>query len=149
MDISTLPLNRQAPGRGQLGYPARVSEFEIHAYLYVKLKTMGYDVRGEVCGHANHRFDLVIFGPEKNAKGRTRIMPVRIIEVKRGRCTSKPTTRSGKQVCGYYERYGVPVDLVGGLKEAKAYVEIIRSIIPLPSGAAPSEAWAPDPATAG
>jgi hypothetical protein len=59
-------------------YPPRHSEFEIHAYLYHRLHSIGYDVRGEVTLYLpTHkcRFDLVIFHNKE---------AVCIIEVKDG-----------------------------------------------------------------
>lgn len=132
LTISASPVNKQASCRSELQYPHKPSEFEIQAFLFINLRRMGYDVRGEVKGHARaSRFDLVIFGKERSASGKCRPMPVRIIEVKRGRQKVAAGTACGDQVLGYYEKYGIPVDLVGSFSEAHAYLaEIGRTICP-------------------
>jgi hypothetical protein len=120
------PINRQAPCRGELHYRTGLSEFEVQAFLYVSLRRMGYDVRGEVMGHVRHaRFNLVVYQPE----GRRRLA-VRIIEVKRCPRAMKSGTRCHQQAEGYYDRYGVPVDVVGGMKEAREYLNRIPLILP-------------------
>ncbi len=83
----------------EISYPKKVSEFEIQATLYSKLKLLGFDVKGEVThrlegqekGFRQCRFDLVIF-----EKGKA----VFIIEVKNHNKTSF-TTRQDRKYSKY------------------------------------------------
>lgn len=79
-----------------IAYPNKPTEFEIHAELYVFLKAMGYNVRGEInhtittdirqrCGYKKSRFDLVVFDDKNEAKI--------IIEVKDGPAHDVSSTR--------------------------------------------------------
>lgn len=99
-----------------VAYPTRdMNEFELHAWLYGKLKNIGLDVRGEVrwfdpVERIQCRFDLVIFENKR---------PHQIIEVKppaakRGK--SVEDTRQGRR----YRLFGVPVTFVYGAEDAKA-----------------------------
>ena len=125
--IDDKPLDNRAPCRGELWYPGNVSEFEVQAFLYCALKSMGYDVRGEVCTRGGRcRFDLVIYRREKTGAG-VRPMPIRIIEVKATR-----GKKWGDQVAEYRRRYGVPVDHVGGMKAATSYVRDVAAIVGVP-----------------
>jgi hypothetical protein len=109
------------------------TEFEIQAFLYASLKNAGYHVRGEVAMFSRRsRFDLVIFDSEKHGATGCRYRPLRIIEVKKRRRSSRRGTKSGNQVHGYYESFGYPVDFVCGMKEARKYLEEIPAACPAP-----------------
>lgn len=103
------------------------SEFEVQAYLYNELKLRGYHVRGEVslCGE-RERMDLVIYGDEEADGGR---MPVRGIEVKRSH-DAESESQCLSQAKRYYEKYGIPVDVVAGMHAARMYLLRIYSILP-------------------
>lgn len=129
LSISELQVNKQAKFRCMLRSP-RGSEFEVQAFLWNELRRMGYVVRGEVsCYDCRARFDIVIY--ENDFKPGDR-WPLRIIEVKKTRRSNCNTTASGAQVHGYYDRFGIPVDLVGGMKEAKRYLKLIPTKLPPP-----------------
>ena len=113
-----------------IDYPSAPSEFEVQAFLYWELKRMGFNVRGEV--HGRHdgkrlRFDLVIFCGKRN--------PVRIIEVKKHtkRFIKAEGIRNQKMARDLtdqvrrYEKSGVPVDVIGAMREAEAYIEKVRA----------------------
>ena len=90
-------------------YPYSFSEAEVMFFLYKELKDKGLDVRAEVTSkNLASRFDLVIFEDK---------IPIRIIEVKRGKNTKKTPGQLSK-----YREYGVPVDFVRGIAEAEKYV---------------------------
>lgn len=128
LSISDKQLNIQAPRRNLLRFTQAASEFEVQSFLFEELKRLGYAVRGEVVTYARKaRFDIAIY----NQHGER--FPVRIVEVKRRRRSAMSGSSSGRQVHRYYDDFGVPVDLVGGLKEARRYLELIRAIIPLPA----------------
>jgi len=99
----------------QVLYPNSFSEFEVQAYLYSKLKRMGFDVRGEVSAvnimGKGSRFDLVIFKKGKASK---------IIEVKKKREQRIQTQRVK------YNRYGIGVHFVMGMEDAEKYIKDIR-----------------------
>lgn len=98
-------------------YKETPSEFEIQAYLYMKLKKKGVNVRGSVPnGRKRERggsqrmvFDLVIFDKNNEAE--------RIIEVKDSLNHRGETAQKKK-----YESTGYPVDYVKSLGQAKKYV---------------------------
>jgi hypothetical protein len=97
-----------------ISYPGEATEFEVQAFLYTSLKLLGLDVRGCVpaSGGADV-FDLVVYSPERTA--------ARIIEVKKA--NRKALARQLKR----YSRYGVPVDEVCGMREAKRYVASVAA----------------------
>lgn len=85
-------------------YPRHRSEFEIQAWLFVKIRSQGIDARGECfsskrVSNKGCRLicDLVLFEEKK---------PFRVIEVK-SEFASKVSVRK-------YDRLGLPVDLVFG-----------------------------------
>jgi hypothetical protein len=100
-------------------YPRRISEFEIHAEVFMILKGLGYDIRGEVSAPGS-RFDLVMF---KNKE------PKVVIEVKR---LKRPNRfRSNGRRISRYRSYGVPVVvclnenyIVDTIEKAKKYYEL-------------------------
>lgn len=115
MHIDTRQTNRQAPKRGLLRQPTNPTEFEVQAFVYSELRRIGWNVRGEVPTFAHKaRFDLVVYDNMDE--------PIRIIEVKCERRSAKRGTRSGDQIGDYYDFYGVPVDLVCGMSEARKYI---------------------------
>jgi hypothetical protein len=100
------------------------TEFEVQAYLYEQLRSLRHNVRGEIktkCGTC--RFDLVVV-----EDGR----PVRLIEVKKGqppinlKKVVRAVKHSRRKQIARYEQFGLPVDSVCGLAEAKQYVEQVR-----------------------
>ncbi len=103
------------------------TEFEIQAFLYAGLDTMGCFVRGEVgtkCGSCV--FDLVIYN------GAT---PVQIIEVKKNRrpaCFGKAgKKRAMRQRLSQIERYkafGVPVAAVSSMSEAEEFLKTMTQV---------------------
>ena len=91
--------------------PKTDTEFEIQAYLFAELRRVGLRVRGCVPVRGGSEvFDLVVFDADWR--------PVRIIEVKKGTPLVGAAVR--KQV-RRYERFGVPVDLVCGMRRAEKY----------------------------
>lgn len=109
----------------EFGYPGDASEFEVQSFLFWSLKQLGYDVRGEVRSKFG-RFDLVIYDSNRD--------PTRIIEVKKW---THEALRTSKKRCRdiprqrlqiiRYERAGVPVDLVAGMKNARKYVGMVTN----------------------
>jgi hypothetical protein len=102
-------------------YPKKLSEFEMHANLFFRLKQEGYDVRGEVTAKNNGRkssFDLVIFNLAGAAV---------IIEVKNSPCEALINGKKTRQAVKYTE-YGIPLlfyttitpldEVVASVKEA-------------------------------
>lgn len=109
---------------GLLQYPKRQSEFEIQAYLFSELKSLGLDVRGEVRAGRESRFDLVVF--EERAA-------TQIIEVKTRRLPRNPasprlremTLRRAEQMARY-RAYDVSVELIEGMRQAELFVQKVR-----------------------
>lgn len=135
--ISQETLNRTAKHHSMLRYPHHATEFEVQAYLWVNLINAGYLARGEVnTHHCRSRFDVVIFERSANANGKKILRPVRIIEVKRS-----PNRGGRQQVDRYFNDYGVPVDFVRSVRDAKAYMERIKLIIPIPELVDRSDMW--------
>lgn len=95
----------------------RPSEFEVQAFLWSGLKSLGIDVRGEVRWQQKKprihcRFDLVIYEEAK---------AVRIIEVKAAPVKHKHglhNTRQGTRYC----KFGVPVTFVYGMSDAQEFL---------------------------
>lgn len=124
LHISNQQINLQARRRSHFRCQGP-SEFEIQAFLYFELRRLGYNVRGEVgTYHSKAKFDLVIYDRKKSGR-----FPLRIIEVKKQRRSREAHTKSGSQIHRYYEDYGVPVDLVGGMDEAESYLKRIVLIV--------------------
>jgi|GEM_PF-3209308 len=116
--------------------PEYVSEFEVQAFIYWKLKELGLNVRGEVKvpfdnsselvkyrraqsrGQAYCRFDLAIF--ENNAL--VEVIEVKTAQSKYYRGPGWTATRQGRR----YRSFGVPVTIVHGMKAAEALVEAHR-----------------------
>lgn len=130
MIFDTRPINRQAPNRGMLRYIHKASEAEVQAWLWAELVRAGYCARMEVACHGHKaRFDIAIFERNPNRSSPKTVMPVRVIEVKRYRkCNQKSL---GMQCDGYYSQFGIPVDRVAGLSQARDYVARIKDILPL------------------
>lgn len=106
---------------GRVRAPDRVSEFEVQAWLYAALKSLGFDVRGEVVvytgderkGFKVARFDLVIFGEDGFA--------TEIIEVKADGRSSGPSSYSRQRV--KYKAFGVKLSYVVGMSAARRYID--------------------------
>lgn len=106
------------------------SEFEVQAYVYHELKRLGLLVRGEVksrCGTC--RFDLVVFVGNR---------PVRIIEVKKGRPALGTKTANAQikktraRQIRQYGKFGIPVDSIVAMRQARIYVEHVERTGSLP-----------------
>lgn len=81
MKINPVMHERQPLSCGKIAYPLKPSEFDIQAELFGRLRTLGFDVRGEVGAYCSdhgkeHRtnLDLVVFNSKRE--------PCVIIEVK-------------------------------------------------------------------
>lgn len=101
--------------------PKRPTEFEIQATLWVGLRALGINARGEVktkfAGRSQVRFDVAVF--ETGGL-------VGVLEIKReGKQlgTDWTTTRQGQR----YGQFGVPVRLVRGMSDAEAAIEDARN----------------------
>ena len=93
------------------------TEFEVHAQLFSRLKSLGVDVRGEITYtdiHTNerYRFDLVIY---KNGKA------IELIEVKSHPVKHKTTLENTRQA-KKYRRFGIDVCFVYGLNDVDEYI---------------------------
>ena len=120
MVISDLPINTQACKRGLFRIAPPITEFEVQAYLYWELLKIGYTVRGEVGVHKGKaRFDLAIYNPSDLR------YPIRIVEVKKRR------GKAAQQSHRYYTDFGIPVDVIGGMKSAERYLAAIQKLLPL------------------
>lgn len=104
-------------------YVRKYSEFEIQAYVYQNLRDMGHDARGEVQSTTKKEekkgkciFDIVVF---------ENWYPIRIIEIKRSPKRNEAVTR--KIQIEKYLRFGVGIDLVCGMNEARKYMEAWRA----------------------
>jgi hypothetical protein len=107
-----------------IGYPRRLSEFEMQATIYSALRAMKVDCRGCVPArcedfgrHPKCYFDLVVFGRNK--------MPVVIVEVKVRREKS-PEARLGSRQHRRYSKFNVP--LVVCDRESKIFPTVDRVI---------------------
>lgn len=94
----------------EIPYPESNSEFEVQAFLYLKLQSLGIDVKGEVsaCGC---RLDLVLY-VKRIAK--------LVIEVKRWFGVLETLQ---KQKAKYEYATGVPCCVICGMKEAARFIE--------------------------
>lgn len=101
----------------------RSSEFEIQATLWMELKRLGYNVRGEVAAKYSHttdrrqkcRFDLVVFDQGK-CQGIIEVKPSKTKHKKEGGWLA---TRQGTR----YAEYGLPVKIIYGMDQAKTFIE--------------------------
>lgn len=110
----------------QISYPSKrtLSEFEIQATLYNKLKLLRYDVRGEVTikirgakkGFRQCRFDLIVFNLDKQ--------PICIIEVKNN---GKIPSRDGRQFLKY-SAFGLPLLYCVDLKNIDYVIYLIEML---------------------
>ncbi|BDB27304.1 hypothetical protein CTP10_R47090 [Cupriavidus sp. P-10] len=94
-------------------YPRQTTEFEIQAWLVMKLLDVGFDVRGETpirlpSGRQCY-FDLLVFDREKHLQY--------IIEIKTFRAKGK-LGQHGMTQWKTYLRFGVPVLFVYGMEGA-------------------------------
>jgi hypothetical protein len=103
-------------------YPVGYSEFETHCFIYQTLRSKGLDVRGMVrTVTGGCIFDLVVFSKSKE--------PTRIIEVKKSKTGGYGKTKKAledkerKTQLDKYEAFGIRVDCVAGMKEARVYCE--------------------------
>lgn len=107
--------------------PNKVSEFEVHAYVWSELRKLGINARGEVKvpfkdegnRRAMCRFDIGIFDDG---------FLVGIIEIKAHQVRHKTeggweATRQGSR----YMSFGVPVEIVYGQPEAELFIEITKT----------------------
>ena len=90
---------------GFIDYPDKVSEREVQAELFVKLKCLGYnarcDVRGENSGRKT-KFDIVIFDINNNAKF---IIEIKSNNYDKSYVINKFNTSKRKQK---YDRFNIP-----------------------------------------
>ena len=105
--------------------PNGATEFEVHAELFVRLRDLGFDVRGEVNWKSKKkeagrkmtcRFDLVVYDDGK---------PAHIIEIKSAPIDHRDgleNTRQGRR----YRMFGVPVTFVYGMEEARAVIDLLK-----------------------
>lgn len=101
--------------------PNSPSEFEIQAILYYELRKLGLNIRGEVRvllpkegrRQPSCRFDLVEF-----VDGQL----VGIIEVKPKKVKKEPASWHATRQGLRYTRFGVPVRLVYGMRDAEALI---------------------------
>lgn len=100
------------------------SEFEVQMFLCNSLNSLGYVARGEVMAKCRTcRFDIVVYKDS---------MPVRIIEVKKQKVRKKRTSvfTDPKSVIREqverYKHYGLGVDLVCGMNDAKKYIKRVE-----------------------
>ena len=106
--------------------PTNISEFEVHAYVWTELRSMGINARGEVKvpfattenRRAVCRFDIGIFEDGFLAG---------IIEIKAGETSHKTEagwlgTRQGSR----YSTFGVPVAIIYGKNHADKFVALSK-----------------------
>lgn len=96
--------------------PTRPTEFELQATVWSGLRAIGIDARGEVrcafAGRAQVRFDIAVFCGERLAG---------IVEVKASPDKDVErwqSTRQGQR----YAQFGVPVHIVCGADQVKAFL---------------------------
>lgn len=110
--------------------PKKLSEFEIHAYLWSALRDIGINARGEVNApyatwqvagkerRAKCRFDIAIF-----YKGiLTGIVEVKDSDYTDARMSAWRKTRQGHR----YHQFGVPVAIVFGKAHAEKFIETTK-----------------------
>ncbi len=98
-------------------FPYRIAEFEIQAELFNKLRTQGFNVRGEVKAEKS-RLDLVIFNTENRAKCS--------IEVKSSQRIKK---RKYKRVEKYEELFNLPVIVCVHNDQINQTIDEVRRIM--------------------
>lgn len=99
-------------------YPTgRISEFEIQAMLYGRLKQEGFNVKGEVKAKKS-RLDLVVYD--------VRNKPVCIIETKSWKWKTKSTET--KQLTKYRELFDVPVLVCGRTFQVEKTVDKVINL---------------------
>lgn len=94
------------------------SEFEVQSFLFNELLNLGYVVRGEVatkCGTCV--LDLVIYRDG---------LPVKILEVKKHR-RGKGSSQERKKQIERYEQFGVPVEGIFAMAQAKDYINRVTA----------------------
>lgn len=113
--------------------PKNPTEFEIQAYLYQELRSLGYNVRGEVPDKRS-RYDLVVFRGQRD--------PIQILEVKKsrpgrtggygrgGRLRLAVQCRQNKEQVekqiAKYKQTGIPVKLICGIGQARRYITTVK-----------------------
>ncbi len=98
-----------ANSAADIHYPDSETEFEIQAFLYSELRSLGLHVRGCVSTvGGSDVFDLVVYN--------TDLRPILIIEVK------KIEAAVCRKQIKRYKRFGVPVDVVKGMPQAREYI---------------------------
>ena len=110
--VPPLPL----PPTHQIPYPKTFTEFDIQAWLYVKLHRLGYDIHGEViCRRPYARFDLVIFDADQQ--------PALLIEVKRN--AARRTPRQDERSL----EFGLPILSCEGTSQFRETLAHVRTIV--------------------
>ena len=97
--------------------PSVATEFEVQAVVWLGLRRLGVNARGEVKtrydGRRCVRFDVAIFEGG---------VLIHIIEIKKSKINHKTSwqdTRQGKR----YNDFGVPVTIIYGMDEAKEFIK--------------------------
>jgi hypothetical protein len=103
--------------RNEVREPTGYTEFEVQAYVWNRLKSLGVNARGEVKTKYKKRsyvrFDIAIFDGGSLSH---------IIEIKRSAIkhkTSWEDTRQGQR----YNEFGVPVTILYGMEDAIRYLD--------------------------
>jgi hypothetical protein len=103
--------------RDDVKEPTDHTEFEVQAYVWNRLRSLGVNARGEVKtkykGKAYVRFDIAVFDGGFLSH---------IIEIKRSAIkhkTSWEDTRQGQR----YNDFGVPVTIIYGMEDAIRFVD--------------------------
>lgn len=111
----------------QIKEPTALSEFEVHAFVYNKLRDLGINARGEVNAlyatwqvagkerRAKCRFDIAIF----DQGVLTGIVEVKDSDYTDARMSAWRKTRQGHR----YHQFGVPVAIVFGKAHAERFIE--------------------------
>lgn len=106
------------------------TEFEIQAFLFSELQRLGYQVRGELSTKCKScRFDLLV---SKDG------VILRIIEVKKHRNAHSAASsffgdcgkvkRAWRSQVNRYSMFGITVDIVGAMSNAREYIAKIEKI---------------------
>ncbi len=111
-----------------IGYPLEHTEFEIQAYLYVRLRDMGFNVRGEVRfsdksevkGRRQCRFDIVIY--DKHNK------PIEIIEVKSAKNPERVNCETTRQAIKY-KMFNMPLTYIINMEQAFVYLKQKEQVV--------------------
>lgn len=120
--MERIRLNQPQPQcGGGVTWPGSYCKAEVEAFLYQKLRDLGYDARLQIkAKNVKNVFDIVIFDSKKR--------PFRIIKV-----NLIKSIHNEAQIQQYL-KHGIPVDLVVSMKQARRYIEKCEELgcLPLP-----------------